>query len=76
MQKLIFILIVSALAIWIGNKAKNTPIAMNDVVLENIEALVNGENGLPVICTSSGNYICPNFGENVGEIYIGYSLRP
>ena len=76
MQKMFFILIVSALAIWIGNKAKNTPIAMNDVVLENIEALADGENGLPVLCRASGNYICPNFGENVGEIYIGYSLRP
>ena len=49
---------------------------MSDVVMANVEALASGENGLPVTCTSSGNYICPNFGEKVGEIYIGYSLRP
>ena len=76
MQKLVFILIVSALAIWIGNKAKNTPIAMNDVVLENIEALANGESGTRLTCDWSGELTCPDNGDKVGMVYQGYSLRP
>ena len=73
---MVFILIVSACAIWIGNKAVKTPIAMNDVILKNMEALADGENGLPVLCALSGNYICPSNGRYVGAVYEGYSLRP
>lgn len=76
MQKLVFILIVSALAIWVGNKAAKTPIAMNDVILKNMEALAEGESGVPVTCDWSGEVTCPNNGDKVGVVYQGYSLRP
>ena len=76
MQKVFLILFVGILAVFVGHKAMKSSTVMDDVVLKNMEALASGENGLPVTCTSSGKYICPNFGEKVGEIYIGYSLRP
>ncbi len=76
MQKFFLILFVVALAVLVGHKTMKSSIVMDDVILKNMEALADGENGLPVLCRASGNYICPNFGENVGEIYIGYSLRP
>lgn len=76
MQKLVFILIVSALAIWVGNKAAKTPIAMNDVILKNIDALADGESGTRITCDWSGNLSCPNTGDKVGAVYEGYSLRP
>lgn len=76
MQKLVFILIVSALAIWVGNKAAKTPIAMNDVILKNMEALADGENGTNIACDWSGEVTCPNNGVKVGVVYEGYSLRP
>lgn len=76
MQKLVFILIVSALAIVIGNKAAKAPIAMNDVILRNTEALADGESGVPVTCDWSGEVTCPNNGVKVGVVYEGYSLRP
>lgn len=76
MQKLIFILIVSALAVWIGNKATKNPIAMDDVVLKNLEALASGENGVPVVCRGFGEVACPLSSVKVGSVYEGYSLRP
>ena len=76
MQKIFLVLFVGILAVFLGYKAMKSSTVMDDVVLKNMEALADGENGLPVICAFSGSYICPSNGKNVGVVYEGYSLRP
>ena len=76
MQKVFLILFVGALTVLVGHKTMKSSIVMDDVLLKNMEALASGENGLPVVCRWSGDYICPNGGDRVKYIYEGYSLRP
>ena len=49
---------------------------MNDVLLENVEALANFENKLPMYCEGSGSVRCPGNGVWVNAVYEGYSLIP
>lgn len=74
MQKFCLLLLVGFLSAYVFQKAQNTP-CVNDVLLENIEALSNIESTLPIICQGSGEYSCPLNGDKYGFIYIGYSLR-
>ena len=68
-------LFVGVLCFVVNRQAQKTPI-LNDVLLENAEALANSENVLPVNCVSTGLVICPNTGKGVGTVYEGYSLEP
>lgn len=74
MQKVFLILFVGVLGIWVSQQAQKTPI-VDDVLLENVEALANDEVPGLTICRGSGDFVCPNFGERVSSIYVGYSLR-
>lgn len=75
MQKVLLILFVGVLGVCISRQTQGTPI-INDVVLENVEALASTESGLPIYCEDSGGYSCPLNGEKFGFVYIGYSLEP
>ena len=65
---------VGVLGNWVSQQIQKTPI-VDDVLLENVEALANDEVPGLTICRGSGDFVCPNFGERVSSIYIGYSLR-
>ena len=65
---------VGVLGFWVSQQTQETPI-MNDVFLENVEALADMEMSGPTTCWLSGELTCPNNGEKVGEVYQGYSLR-
>ena len=46
---------------------------MNDLLLENVEALAAGEEGTSGICIGHGSIVCPLTKEEVEHVYI-YSL--
>ena len=75
MQKVFLILFVGVLGVFISRQTLDAPI-VNDVVLENVEALASTESGLPIYCEDSGSYSCPLNGDKFGFVYIGYSLEP
>ena len=74
MQKVFLILFVGVLGIWISQQTQKTTI-VDDVLLENVEALANYETTLPMYCWASGDVTCPGSGVKVSDVYIGYSLR-
>lgn len=47
---------------------------MNDLLLENVEALAAGENGSGGICMGYGSIVCPFNNQEVEHVYIYYSL--
>lgn len=75
MQKVFLVLFVGVLGVFISRQTQDAPI-VNDVVLENVEALASTEGGLPIYCEDSGSYSCPLNGDKFGFVYIGYSLEP
>lgn len=74
MQKVFLILFVGVLGIWVSQQIQKTPI-VDDVLLENVEALANTETSEPVICRLDGDVVCPINNRKCGVVYIGYSLR-
>ena len=66
---------MGVLGIWVCYQTQET-LTINDVLLENVEALAYGEVLGPTICRGSGNVTCPNYGEKVYMVYEGYSLEP
>lgn len=75
MQKVFLILFVGVLGFFISRQTQETP-TVNDVILDNVEALAYGEVPGPTICRGSGDVTCPNYGEKVYMIFEGYSLDP
>jgi len=75
MQKVFLILGVCVLGVFICLQSVNEQAVVKDVVLENVEALANVENRLPMNCIGSGEVKCPDNGVMVAAVYIGYSLR-
>lgn len=82
MYKVILILGICAIGTIIPSQVKNSPSVMNDVMLENVEALSDTddtdktEEDVPLTCWSSGDYTCPGNGAKVGFIYEGNNLVP
>ena len=74
MQKFLLILFVGVLVVFVSQQTEEVLI-MNDVLLENVEALANSENSLPYYCSDSGDVLCPGDGSRVDAVYEGYSLR-
>ena len=74
MQKVFLILFVGVLGIWVSQQTLKTSV-VDDVLLENVEALANGEVFTPILCRFSGDYVCPDNNDRVAIIYQGYSLR-
>ena len=54
MQKVFLILFVGVLGIWVSQQIQKTPI-VDDVLLENVEALANGEVFDSILCRFSGD---------------------
>ena len=75
MKKVILILFVGVLGTIIGYQSKKTPVVTDDLMLENVEALANEENKLPIYCEASGCCICPINGARVKYIIESYGLR-
>lgn len=75
MKKVILILFVGVLGTIIGYQSKKTPVVTDDLMLENVEALANEENKLPIICDDFGDFTCPRNGNKFGFVYEGYGLR-
>ena len=75
MKKVILILFVGVLGTIIGYQSMKTPVVTNDLILENVEALANEENKLPIDCYVSGSCICPIDGARVKYVIEGYGLR-
>lgn len=76
MQKFLLIICVclfGGFTYW--NSVVSNP-SVDDLLLKNVEALADWESNIPTSCYFSGNYTCPIHGEQVGEVYEGYSLRP
>ena len=73
MQKVFLILFVGVLGVWISLQPQETPV-VNDVILENVEALAGVENKLPMFCEDTGSVVCPGTGKEVRAVYIGYSF--
>lgn len=60
MQKFILILFVGVLGVFVANQTEETPAVINDVVLENVEALAELENtggDIRVQCVMSGKIV-------------------
>ena len=75
MQKVFLVFFVGVLGVFINNQVMNAPTVVNDVLLENVEALANTETTLHIACFWEGDFICPGTGKKVGEVYQGYGLR-
>lgn len=74
MQKVFLILFVGVLGIWVSQQTQKISI-VDDVLLENVEALANGEMSEPILCQWDGDVVCPINNRKCGIVYIGYSLR-
>ena len=71
MNKAIMYVAVAAMAICIGKKAMPEKEYHSDILLKNVEALANNENGTPMFCLGSGNVCCPDTKDKVE-----YMIRP
>lgn len=77
MQKIILFLFVGVCGAFIGNQTMKTSIVVNDVLMENVEALADLEGTghiMPVNCFLSGENKCPVRGEKVKYVIEGLSL--
>lgn len=75
MQKIFLFLFVGVLGVFIGQQVQGTPIVMNDVLLENVEALADMENSVPINCRGDGEITCPIDNRKCAYVFKGYSLR-
>ena len=75
MQKIFLVLFVGVLGVFIGQQVQGTPIVMNDVLLENVEALADTENSDPINCRGDGEITCPIDNRKCAFVFKGYSLR-
>lgn len=76
MQKVFLIVCVFGLSALVAQKATEVQPVLDNVLLNNVEALAEIESDDPIECWGSGDYICPDYGGKVGFVYKGYSLEP
>lgn len=75
MKKFVLVLFVSALSALIGFQVKESQSVIDDVLLENVEALAYPEHLYNMVCEGIGEFTCPLTGDKVEDVYQGYSLR-
>ena len=75
MRKFCLALFVGTLSILIGLQVKQSQSVVDDVLLENVEALALPEELYNITCEGIGDFTCPLSGDNVEDVYRGYSLR-
>lgn len=75
MKKVFLILFVGVLGIWTSLQPQETSV-VEDVLLENVEALASVKNKLPIFCDDIGHVRCPITGEGAGTVYEGYNWEP
>lgn len=74
MKKLILFLFVGILVI-ITYWSRPATVELNNLFLENVEALAAGEEVTTVRCLGSGSVNCPINNSKVAVVYDGYSLE-
>lgn len=72
-MKLLGILVVSAIAI-LGYAETTHSESLDNLLLENIEALAAGETGSGGACVGRGSVVCPLTKEGVEHVHIYYSM--
>ena len=72
-MKLLGILVVSAIAI-LGYAVTSHSESLDNLLLENIEALAAGETGSGGACVGRGSVVCPLTKEGVEHVHIYYSM--
>ena len=72
-MKLLGILVVSAIAI-LGYAETTHSESLDNLLLENIEALAAGETGSGGACVGRGSVVCPLTKEGVEHVHIYYSI--
>ena len=76
MQKVFLIVCVCVLSALVAQKATEVQPVLDDVLMNNVEALAEMESEGPTDCWGSGNYTCPDYGVKVAFVYRGYCLEP
>lgn len=77
MQKILAIMVVCILGGLVFRQASDSRPILNDVVLANVEALAELEWVKPsTYCFGSGDLTCPQYGEKVKDVYVGYNIEP
>lgn len=74
MKKLILFLFVGTLIV-ITSWSRSTKTELNNLFLENVEALAGGEDSGAVHCLGSGSVDCPFDNSKAEVVYEGYSLE-
>lgn len=75
MRKIILVLFVGVLGVFVVSRTMKTSVVVNDVVLENVEALAGmEEGGIRVKCVMIGENKCPTSGVKVEYVIEGLSL--
>jgi hypothetical protein len=72
-NEVIGILVVSAIAI-LGYAETTHSESLDNLLLENIEALAAGETGSGGACVGRGSVVCPLTKEGVEHVHIYYSM--
>lgn len=75
MRKTFLVICVIASMTVIVSKFSNKENLVNNLFLENVEALAAGEGGGNVRCIASGNTICPQIGVRVAYTVEPYTLE-
>lgn len=68
---LLFIGVIAAVAYWV----RPAQAELNNLLLENIEALAAGESSGSVYCVGMGSVDCPVDNSKAYAVYGGYSLE-
>lgn len=74
MKKLIFLLFIGVVTA-ITYLARPAGTELNNLLLENAEALAAGESFDNVHCVGTGSVVCPANNSKVDAVYSGYSLE-
>ena len=74
MKKLIFLLLVGAM-VTITYFTRPAGTELNNLLLENVEALAAGEGSGTVNCVGIGSVDCPRNSSKVYVVFEGYSLE-
>lgn len=74
MKKFISLLFIGAIAV-VTYSSLPAKVELNDLLLENVEALASDEISGTIRCVGSGSVNCPIDNSQVNGVYRGYSLE-
>lgn len=74
MRKVFLLLFVCALGTLIGSQVIKTSTVVDEILLQNVEALADLETMLPTYCAFTGDCTCPNGGIKVKYVVESYGV--